>query len=73
MKKSEIYEDLYKAHERIDILQSTLALAVSLIETDTINDRNMRNAFMTKAELLLNEYYQGKLLFEQYLQLQGIE
>jgi hypothetical protein len=70
MKKAEIYAELYEAHERIDTLQRALALAVSLIETKLINELAVRNAFMTQAELLLNSYYQGKLPFDQFLQIQ---
>ena len=69
MKEQDFESDYWDLFELTDNLQRVLALAVSLMENNLAEDMDVKHAFMTKAESVLNEYYKDKLPYEQYKKL----
>jgi hypothetical protein len=61
--------DFYNACCKIDKLHRLVNLAVSILENDLSDDDEVVMSFMSKADVLLNEYYQSKLSIDQYLTL----
>lgn len=61
--------DFYDACCRIDKLHRLVNLAVAILENDLGDDDEVVMSFMSKVDVLLNDYYQSKLSVDQYLTL----
>lgn len=64
------FEELfYDSCYKIDRFSYLLNLAVAIFENNLAEDEDIKFAFLTKSEELLNEYYQSKLPIEQHKKL----